>query len=194
MLRVIISVLIVICLTSSLYSQSKKEKKAIKTWGIKSITEMVTENVNGKETNRKDSYSIFDKNGNNTYSEEYKKDGSLKHKETNKFDSKGNKLEEIVFDAADNGSEKNYKKTYKYDSEENRIEESEFDETGKLLKKIQFAYNASGEKVSEAEFNGAGKVVKKTVYAYDSKGLKAVKKEFDTNDKVISTRTYQYEF
>lgn len=194
MLRLILIVLIFSCFSVSIYSQSKKEKKAIKTWGIKSITEMVTENVNGKDATRKDAYSTFDKNGNTTYSEEYKKDGTLKHKESNKYDSKGNKIEEVIFEDADNSLEKNYKKTFKYDTEENKTEESEFDINGKLLKKTQYTYNANGEKVAEAEFNGLGKVTKKTVYAYDSKGLKAVKKEFDANDKVISTRTYQYEF
>ena len=117
-------IFVIFFLSVSLFGQSKKEKKAIKTWGIKSITEMVTENVNGKETIRKDSYSTFDKNGNTTYYEEYRKDGSLKHKETTKYDSKGNKLEETVFDAADNQPEKNYKRTYKYDSEENKTDES----------------------------------------------------------------------
>ncbi len=194
MVRVILSVFIILFFTSNLFSQSKKEKKAIKTWGIKSITEMVTETVSGKETTRKDSYSTFDKNANILYNEEYRKDGTLKHKELNKYDSKGNKLEETVFDAADNQPEKNYKRTYKYDSGENKTEESEFDENGKLVKKTQYSYNANGEKVSEVEFNGTGKITKKSVFAYDSKGLKAVKKEYDTNDKVISTRTYQYEF
>jgi hypothetical protein len=194
MIRAILSGFILFFFTFSVYSQSKKEKKAIKTWGIKSVTEMVTENVNGKEIIRKDSYTTYDKNGDITYNEEYRKDGTLKHKESEKYDSKGNKLEETVFDIAEARSEKNIKKTYKYDSEENKIEENEFDENGKLLKKTQYTYNSTGEKVSEVEYNGLGKVSKKTVYAYDSKGLKAIKKEYDANNQVLSTKTYQYEF
>ncbi|MBI5540408.1 MAG: hypothetical protein HY951_10150 [Bacteroidia bacterium] len=193
-MRIVFFILVISCISTSLFSQSKKEKKAIKTWGIKSVTEMVVEVVNEKEATRKDSYTTYDKNANIIYNEEFRKDGTLKHKESNKYDSKGNLLEEIVFDAADNKTEKNYKKTYKYDSEENKTEESEFDETGKLVKKIIFSYNANGDKTGEAEYNGAGKIAKKSVYAYDSKGLKAVKKEFDANNQVISTRTYKYDF
>lgn len=193
-MRFVIFIFIIFCISTSLFSQTKKEKKAIKTWGIKSVTEMVTEVINEKETTRKDSYSTYDKNANIIYNEEFRKDGSLKHKESNKYDSKGNKIEEIVFDAADNKTEKNYKKTFKYDSEENKTEESEFDENGKLVKKLVYTYNANGDKVAEAEYNSAGKIAKKSVYAYDSKGLKAVKKEFDANNQLISTRTYKYEF
>ena len=181
-------------ISCSLFSQSKKEKKAIKTWGIKAITETVVEIIDGKETTRKDSYTRYDKNANIVFNEEYKKDGSLKHKETNGYDNKGNMIEENVFDAAENRTEKKYKRTFKYDSEGNKTEESEFDQNGNLIKKTQINYKSNGEKISEVEFNSAGKVNKKTVYAYDSKGLKAVKKEFDANDKLISTRTYTYEF
>lgn len=194
MLRFVLTLLIALSIAFNSTAQSKKEKKAIKMYGIKSVTESVSENINGKETTRKDSYTTFDKNANITYNEEYKKDGTLKHKESTKYDSKGNKIEEIIFDIADSNPEKNIKKTYKYDSEENKIEESEFDETGKLLKKIISNFNESNEKVSEIEYNGTGKIIKKIVFAYDSKGLKAIKKELDASDKVISTRTYKYEF
>lgn len=193
MMRTIISLFIIVFISFSSYSQSKKEKKAIKTWGIKSITEFVTEIVNGKETTRKDSYKTFDKNANLTYSEEYFKDGKLKHKETNKYDSKGNTIEESVFDAADSHSLKNYKRTYKYDSEENKIEESEFDENGKLVKKTLNTYNSSNEKVSEIEYDSEGKMIKKTQYNYDSKGLRSNKTEYDSNNQVIYKRLYKYE-
>lgn len=193
MVRIIVSFLVILLFTSSIYSQSKKEKKAIKTYGIKAITEYVTETVNGKEITRKDSYKTFDKNANVTYSEEYFKDGKLKHKETNKLDSKGNILEESVYDAAESRALKIYKKVYKYDSEENKIEESEFDENGKLMKKTENTYNSSNEKVSETEYNSEGKINKKTSYTYDSKGLRATKTETDSNNQVISKRLYKYE-
>ncbi len=194
MLRFFFILLIILSIAVNLAAQNKKEKKAIKMYGIKSVTESVSENINGKETTRKDSYTTYDKNANITFNEEYKKDGTLKHKESTKYDSKGNKIEETIFVLADSNPEKNIKKTYKYNSEENKIEESEFDETGKLIKKILFNYNTNSEKVSEIEYSGAGKIIKKIVFAYDSKGLKAIKKELDANDKVISTRTYKYEF
>ena len=107
MVRTIFILLFSIFITITSFSQSKKEKKAIKMYGIKSVTEMVTENMNGKETTRKDSYTIYDKNANKTYYEEYKKDGTLKHKESTKYDTKGNKIEETNYDIADSNPEKN---------------------------------------------------------------------------------------
>src|SRR5438067_1668002 len=85
----------------SAFSQNKKEKKGVKSHRIKTVTEMVTETENGKEVTRKDSYSAYDKDAHVLENENYRKDGTLKHKETAKYDSKGNKLEETLFDVAE---------------------------------------------------------------------------------------------
>jgi hypothetical protein len=192
-MRNVLFVFLIIAIPLTGICQNKKEKKAIKQWGIKSVTEMLTEYVNGKDVTRKDSYISFDKNGNVLLKEEFKKDGSIKHKELNKFDAKGNIIEEIVFETADKKSVKNYKKTYKYDVSDNKIEENEFDDKGLLLKKVTFSYNTSGDKLTETEFNAVGKQIKKAVFTYDSKGFKASKKEYDENNQLTSTRNFQYE-
>ena len=110
----LISLLLISCLA---FSQSKKERKTIKTYGVKSITENVTELINGKETTRKDSYTVYDKNVNVILNEEYRKDGTLKRRETAKYDSKGNKSEETIWNAAEiqPNPEKNVKHICKYD-------------------------------------------------------------------------------
>ena len=177
-------------------AQSKKEKKAIKTYGIRSITENVTETINGKEVTRKDAYTAYDKNTNMTVKEDYRKDGTLKHKETAKYDSKGNKLEETIFDAAETqlNSEKNLKHSCKYDSDDNKTEETEYDAAGKLIHKQQYSYNNKGDKTLEVEYDASGKLTKKVVYIYNAKGLKVEKKEYDGANTLISDRKYTYEF
>src|ERR1051326_775264 len=155
----------------SSFSQNKKEKKDIKSFKIKSITETVTDYENGKETStRKDSYFAYDKDANILVNEEYRKDGTLKHKETNKYDGKGNKTEEVVFDAAESTPkvEKNIRCVCKFDMDDNKTEELEYDADGKLIKKV--------------------------VYSYDSKGLKVEKKEYDGANNLLSSRKYQYQF
>ena len=141
--------------------QGKKDKKAIKMYNVLSVTEMVTETVNGKETSRKDSYTSYDKDANVLVNEEYKKDGKLKHREVNKYDSRGNKTEETVFDAADDllKTEKNVKHIYKYDSDNNKTEELEYDASGKLLTRTQYSNNSSGDKVLELVSDASGKPV-----------------------------------
>ena len=166
------------CLLSSAFAQSKK---VIKNNKIKSITETVTETVNGKETTRKDSYTSYDKNANITAKEDYRKDGTLKHKETAKYDSNGNKLEETMYDAAETqlNPEKNTKHVSKYNMDDNKTEELEYDASGKLVSKTQYSYNGKGEKILEVTFDALGKLIKKVVYTYDSKGLRVEKKEYD---------------
>ena len=188
--------LAIVFISFSAFGQSKKEKKAIKTYGVKSVTENVTETVAGKESTRKDSYTIYDKNANVVLNEEYRKDGTLKHKETAKYDSKGNKLEETNWDAAEvqPNPEKYVKHVSKYDSDDNKTEELEYDAAGKLLSKSQYGYNANGDKILEAVYDGAGKITQKVIYIYNSRGLKVEKKEYDGSNVLLSDRKYQYEF
>ena len=178
------------------FSQTKKEKKNIRTYAVKSVTENVTEILNGKEVVRKDAYTLYDKNANIILNEEYRKDGSLKHKETAKYDSKGNKLEETSWDAAETqpNPEKYIKHVSKFDSDDNKMEELQYDANGKLVGRNQYSYNTKGDKVLEVSYEASGKLVKKTVYSYNSKGLKVEKKEYDASNTLISDRKYMYEF
>lgn len=180
----------------SLFSQSKKEKKLIKTYGVKSVTENVTETVNGKEATRKDSYTSYDKNANATVIEEYRKDGTIKYKETSKYDSRGNKLEEAIFDAAENNlnPEKNLKHVCKFDKNDNKTEELEYDGNGKLLTKTQNSYNSNEDKILEVVYDASGKLIKKTVYLYNAKGLRVEKKEYDGSNTLLFDSKYTYEF
>ncbi len=180
----------------SAYSQNKKEKKEVKSHRIKTATEMVTETENGKEVTRKDSYTAYDKDANIIEIQNYRKDGTLKHKGTTKYDSKGNKIEETIFDAAETQPkpEKNVKHISKYDGNNNKIEDLEYDGSEKLIRKIQYSYNSKGDKILEVEFDATAKLIKKTVYIYDSKGLRVEKKEYDGTNLLISDRKYTYTF
>ncbi len=191
-----IIVILFLFLASPGFGQNKKEKKAIKTYGVKSVTETVTETVNGKEVTRKDSYTVYDKNANITLNEEYRKDGTLKHKETVKYDSKGNKLEETIWDAAEitPNPEKYVKHVSKFDEEGNKTEELEYDAAGKLLSKSQYSYNSNGDKILEVVYDAAGKLIRKVVFIYNAKGLKVEKKEYDGSNTLLSSRKYQYVF
>ncbi|HET7818719.1 MAG TPA: hypothetical protein VFL70_05385 [Bacteroidia bacterium] len=176
--------------------QTKKEKKAIKTYRVKVIIEYVVDVVNGKEITRKDSYTVYDKNANVLQNEEYRKDGTLKHKETAKYDSKENKLEETVWDAAElqPNPERYYKHVCKYDSEENKLEELTYDINDKLVSKAQFSYNMNNDRTLEVVYDAAGKLLKRVIYTYNSKGLKVERKEYDGSNNLLSTRKYIYEF
>ena len=182
----------IIFISFSVFAQSKKEKKDIKLYKIKSVTETVTEYENGKESVRKDSYIVYDKNANILQNEEYKRDGTLKHKEVNKYDSQENRLEQTLYEAPK--PEKNVKYVCKYDMDDNKVEELQYDPTGKLVSKTQYSYSPKGNRTVEVSFDPAGKLIKKVVYAYDTKGLKVEKKEFNNENKLILLRKYEYQF
>jgi len=94
---------------------------------------------------------------------EYKVDKELKHKESEeKFDTKGNIVEEI-----------------------------EYDEYGKRDKKTKYTYNENNDVVKEVVYASNGKIKKTTKYKYQGK-LKVEKQVFDENDKLKSKKVYQY--
>jgi hypothetical protein len=185
---------------SSAFAQLKK--KEIKENKIKSVTETVTVYENGKEITRKDSYTLYNKDADILQNEEYRKDGTLRHREINVYDKKGNKIEETVFDAAPRKDEsenspktdKNVKRTFKYNANGNKTEELEYDGNGQLLQKKLFSYDNHGNKILEVIYDANGKLNKKIIYIYNSKGLRVEKKEYDGENNLLSVRKYQYEF
>lgn len=193
----LISCFIVLLASSVSFGQlsKKKFKKAVKEYHIKSMTEMITENIDGQEKTRKNSYTEYDKEGNFTLHEEYRKNGTLKYKETTKYDSKGNKMEETIFEAAEKQpkAEKNIKRSFKYDSNDNVVEELKYDGNGKLLQKTNYTYVKENKSV-ELVYDGNSKLQKRIMYTYDTKGLCVEKKEFNAANAPVETRKYIYQF
>jgi|ERR1051326_4304161 hypothetical protein len=189
-------ILAFVCLAAQ--AQSKKE---IKTNKIKSTTEYTIQLVDGKEVNWKSCYMVFDKEGNTTEKTDFMQDGSVKKKNTAKFDSKGNKIEETNYVVKEDKKPdekpegKNTKTVSKYNSGNDKVEEVVMDATsGKPLKKTQISYNSNGDKTTEVHFDGDNKLLKKEVYTYDKKGLKIEHKVYDGNNTLIEGKKYVYQF
>lgn len=159
-LKIFINIIIGLLLCTSISAQSKKD---IKNNNISSETTYITINENGKEITYKDSYTEYNDEGNVTEQTDYLKDGSIKHKETNKYNSQKKKVEETVFDAKD-----------------------------KTNKRTVFTYNDDNKKESETEYNDSGKLIKQSVFTYNKKGFKIEKKTYDANKKLIATKKYIY--
>jgi hypothetical protein len=97
-------------LTASTFAQSKKEVKKNK---IKTVTELITDYVGGKEITRNDSYKKFNKQGEVLEEIEYDKTGKLKRKVLSKYNEFDDKVEETIVDANNHQVER---EVYKYDS------------------------------------------------------------------------------
>ena len=154
-------VIVMLCLTiATVSAQSKKDIRENK---IVSETSNITTIENGKEVTYKDSYILYDKNGNIAEETEYNKDGTIKRKETNKYNANKDKTEEVVFDGKD-----------------------------KTTRKTTFYYNANGQKIGEIEYDGSGKIEKQSMIIYNANGFKTEKKTYDANKKLISTKKFTY--
>lgn len=152
------SMLILFCMQINVFAQSKKEIRENK---INTETVYNTKTADGKEV--KDSYTVFDKNGNQIEKVDYNKDGLVKTTEKHTYDANKNKTEETVYDA-----------------------------NGKLLSKSSYFYNSNDEKIGEIEYDGKGNILKQSYTTYDAKGFKIEKKTYDANKKLISVKRYVY--
>lgn len=95
----------------------------------------------------------------------------------------------------DNSPQKKYKKTtWKFNTAGDKTEEVEYDAAGNVTKKTTCAYNVKGERVFEMEYDGAGKLLKKTAYSYDKKGLRTEKKVYGPNDVLEKHVKYTYTY
>lgn len=140
-----------------------QNKKDLRKYGVKSVTEIVTKTEEVKEITFKDSYQRFDKNGNAIEEINYRKDGTTKERIIRKFDEGNNLVQEEIFDGS-----------------------------GKLIQKLINTYNIDEEKTSETEFDGNGQEVKKTLILYNNKGLKTEKKVYDKSGKLVMLKKYHY--
>jgi hypothetical protein len=178
-----------ICCGINLNAQSKKEIKKFK---IKSATVVVTENTDGKEKTRTDSYEKFDNSGNVTEEVEYNKDGTFRKKESHKYNKNNDATEDVVYDEKGNVKKKTLTE---YNTNKDKTTETVYDGGGKMLEKTQFGYNAKGDRTFEVTMDDKGKVTKKSIYAYDNKtGLKIEKKTTNEKGDVISTKKFTYEY
>jgi hypothetical protein len=141
-------------------AQSKKDIRENK---IGSETSTITLTENGKEVTYKDTYTVYDKNGNVTEQTEYNKEGTIKRKETNKYNANKDKTEEVVYDGKDN-----------------------------TTRKTTYFYNSNGQKIGEIEYDGSGKIIKQSMITYNADGFKTEKKTYDANKKLISTKKFTY--
>lgn len=90
---------------------------------------------------------------------------------------------------------KKYKKViWKYNSKGDKTEELEYDASGNLAKKTTYVYNNKGDRTYEMVYDGAGKQLKKTVYGYDSKGLRTEKKVYGYGDVLQKHVKYNYTY
>jgi hypothetical protein len=95
---------------------------------------------------------------------------------------------------SDNADKKYKKTTWKYNSNGDKVEEIEYDAAGNITKKTTIVYGKNGDKLIEIEYDGSGRLLKKISYGYDSRGLRTEKKVTGPGDVMLKHVKYTYTF
>ncbi len=193
-LKYIFCLFIIYVIGDSCFAQSKKTVLKNK---IKSVIENVTLYENGKEVTYKESYILYNKEGQVLTETKYNKDGSIKKQETFQYATGRNMTEKIIYHQADEDQKKgieNKRTTFKYNLDNDKTEEVEYDSNSKVIQKVIYAYNNKGEKNSETSYDGEGKMKKKVNYTYNRKSLKTKRESYLVDNTLESIKTYTYEF
>lgn len=104
---------------------------------IKSVTEVVIETKNGKESERKKSFQSFDEQGNVLEEIEFEDDGKIKSHATYEYNEQGLKVRETVF--LPDGKVETVT-NYVYDHEGNRLSKTVLDKNGVVKSKKIYKY------------------------------------------------------
>ena len=120
----------------------------------------------------------------------------LSSKYTDKYDEKGNVIEENKYNA--DGSLRSFrpKTTYKYDENGNKIEENWYN-AGSLRYEFTYKYDEKGNKIEESWYNADGSLDAKYKSKYDEKGNEIEKnyyRYYRAEGSLSSKTTYKFEF
>ncbi|MET3125755.1 hypothetical protein ABID42_000857 [Arcicella rosea] len=140
-----------------------QNKKDLKKYRVKSITEIITDFNGGKETKRYDVQK--------------------------KLDDNGNVIEEVNFDKKGNIQNKIFSK---YNSEKDKVEEILQDANSKQLSREVYKYDVNGEKKEEWKYNDLNVLESKYIYTIDGKGFRTERKTLDAQGKTIQIKKYIY--
>ena len=112
--------------------------------------------------------------------------------EAKKFDSRGNVIEEDIFNGSLMWCMKQGTNKMKYNAKGKIIEKSEFDVEGNKTGKKTWKYNSRGKAIERVEYGAEGNRTGKTTWKYNSKGQVLEKVEYDAEGNETGKSTWKY--
>ncbi len=132
----------------------------------------------------------FNANGDVSKYEDYS-DGELDERDTYRYDSAGNLIEEMGYSS----SGKLYRrKTYRYDSAGNMIEMVWYHSSGELRNKDTYRYDYAGNMIESMQYNSSGELDLRGAYRYDSAGNQIEALKYDSDGELGNRYTYEIEY
>ena len=149
-----------------------------------------TDNLRGKvKSYTQSSYDSAERFG--EIQEIQKIDGSLFNKETYKYDTKGNLIEDNSYYS---DSSLNCKWTYKYDDKDNRIEANGYSANGSFNEKYINKYDDKDNRIEAIWYKSDGKLEFKYIMKYDYKSNLIEKNGYNADGSLEYKRIFKYEF
>lgn len=130
----------------------------------------------------------FDKKGNQTEKIEYNSDGTIKQKESWKY----NENYQLIENKNVYQSNRKLTKKYIYNSRGNLVEKIYYNSDGNQFDKFVYAYNSNGQ-ISESNNYRAGVKGMKNIFKYNSNGLLVSKTTYTSYGTLHSKLTYKYD-
>lgn len=165
-----------------------QKKNQIADRNIKYMTQHTVDNRRDNKS-EKTIFSRYDKDGNVIEQIEYNEDSSIAKWEKYSFYKNGE--ENLLLELDPNGKQKK-KVIGTFDSFGNKIEEMTFNAEDSLIEKTVYSFNNFNEKVAETTYDKNGKIKTKAVFEYESKGMLKSKTVYNAENAVIYLRTYKY--
>jgi hypothetical protein len=166
------------------------------TWKVKSMTIQVTEKKKGAMITYKDEYIEYNKAGKELLRINYRSDGSIREKESNVYDTYGNRVERKTFeDLKERKAEVVQEhKTFIYNAYREKTEEREYSPDAQLIARSVFSYNTDGKRSSESIFNKEGSLKKKHIYIYNTRKLLELRSTLSPSGDTLENRKYSYQY
>ncbi|MDY0144052.1 MAG: hypothetical protein RBR97_19395 [Bacteroidales bacterium] len=176
----------------------------------------ITKGEAGWQNNQdKDSYTIFNKNGNIIQWYSYNSRGYLENKYIYEYDEKGNYIErnsyisngrldsKKIYKYNDKGKIEecnnynyngvlDYSEKYKYDNNDKIIEENWYTSDGKLGYKISYTYNDNGKKIKTIIYDSNGIIQTSQTNDYNKKGDLIVHNIYNSEGSIKTENKYNY--
>jgi len=115
----------------------------------------------------------------------YNPNGTVKSKESFKYNDNGKMIEDSSSDS---------KIIYKYDNKGNNIEENNYNWDGSLFRKVINIYDDKGNNIESNQYFPDGSLDSKYFFKYDNYKNEIEFNWYKGDGSLISSRTYKYEF
>lgn len=181
--KTLLITLLLYCISVSANSQSSND---IGERNIKSVYTVTNDQRKGQQV-IKSNLTRYDSKGNAVEIIDFNADSIIVSHEKFQYNKNSDEIENTILDSLGNTVKKI---VTEYDKWKNVTAKFTYDKSGLLIEKTVLNYNNSNDKTAETTFDKDGKSIRKIVYEYDNKGMMINRKTYNEKNELIYSRSY----